>query len=303
MITLRRAAERRHERRRKQDSWLTFDPRDGPDLLDDAFACLDILGEHRLPPGASIAHPQQDAEIVTYVREGALAYQDAMGRSGVIHTGEFQHMTARRGVRHRETNASRSAWAHVFQIWLRPSETDIAPYQEQKRFSAAERRGVLRIVASSDGRRASLRIHQDALMCSAMLDPGQHVVHELAPGRSAWLHVVKGEVTLSDIVVGTGDGAGLSGERAVSMTARAETEILLVDLGEAPTSAPQKELFPLPAVGLGLLGSIPTRKRSPAKQSRSPIQSDDGELLPYQLYGRGQVTEAVAVVPLARNLL
>src|SRR4051812_6920827 len=120
MITLRRARERRHERRRKQEAWLTFDPRDASNPLDEAFGCLEILSEHRLPPGASVAHPQRDAEIVTYVREGALAYADSLGRSGLIHTGEFQHMTALRGVRHRETNVSRSDWAHVFQIWLRP---------------------------------------------------------------------------------------------------------------------------------------------------------------------------------------
>ena len=175
---------------------------------------------------------------MTYVREGALAYGDSMGHSGVIHTGEFQHMTARRDIRHRETNVSRSDWAHVFQIWLRPSEAGLAPGREQKRFSAAERRGLLRVVASSDGRRGSLRIRQDAVLCSAILDPGQHVVHELGPGRCAWLHVVKGAVTLGDVVVGNGDGAGLSGERAVSLTARTETELLLVDLGEAPVSAP-----------------------------------------------------------------
>ena len=271
MITLRRARERRHERRRTQEAWLTFDPRDGPNPLDEAFGCLEILGEHRLPPGASVPHPQRDAEIVTYVREGALAYADSLGHSGVIHTGEFQHMTALRGVRHRETNVSRSDWAHVFQIWLRPSEVGLAPGQEQKRFSAAERRGLLRVVASSDGRRASLRVHQDALLCSAMLDPGQHVVHELAPGRSAWLHVVKGEVTLGDVVVGTGDGAGLCGERSVSLTAREETEILLVDLGEASASARQADRPPVVGVDVGVLLPIQNGKRPP---TNGTVESD-----------------------------
>jgi len=72
-----------------------------------------------------------------------------------------------------------------------------------KRFSAAERRDGLCVVASPDGRKGSLRIHQDALVYSAMLDPGQHVVHELSPGRKAWLHVVQGEITLGDLVLTT----------------------------------------------------------------------------------------------------
>ena len=118
---------------------------------------------------------------------------------------------------------------------LRPAQAGLDPGHEQKRFSTADRRGELCVVASPDGRRGSLRIHQDALLYSAMLGRGKHVVHELREGRSAWLHLVEGEVTLGDLVLSSGDGAGLTAERAVSLTAREETEILLIDLGaEAP---------------------------------------------------------------------
>ncbi len=233
-ITLRRDKERRHVRRGEQDIWLTFWPQDRTDPLADGFGNLEVVNEDRLPPGAGAGvpfHRHHDAEIVTYVREGALAYEDSTGRSGVIQTGEFQRMSAGRGIRHGESNASRVDWAHCFQIWLRPSEAGLEPSREQKRFSAAERRGSLCVVASPDGRRGSLRIHQDALICSALLDSGQHVIHELAPDRRAWVHVVKGEVTFGDDVLTAGDGAGIRGERAVSLTARVDTEILLVDLG------------------------------------------------------------------------
>lgn len=233
MITLRRGGERHHDRSRKREAWLTFEAQNGADPLADGFGSLEILDENRLAPGAGVPRrPLHDAEIVTYVREGGLAYEDSMGRSGVIHAGEFQRTTAGRGIRHGEANASRSEWAHVFQIWLRPSQAELEPSHEQKRFSAAERRGVLRVVASPDARRGSLRIHQDVLIYSALLDPGQHVVHQLPPGRCAWLHLVAGEVTLGDDVLTTGDGAGVQAERSVSLTAREETEILLVDLGE-----------------------------------------------------------------------
>ena len=86
-------------------------------------------------------------------------------------------------------------------------------------------------MASADGRRDSLRVHHDILAHSALLEPGQHVVHQLEPGRRAWLHVVLGEVTLGDLLLGTGDGAGFTAERAVSLRARVESEGLLLDLG------------------------------------------------------------------------
>lgn len=239
MITLRRANERQHGRRRKQQVWHTFHM-DRAGALAGGFGALEALEEDRLPPGTGVPrHQHRDAEIVTYVREGALVHEDSMGRSGVIQAGEFQRMTARRGIRHSETNASRADWAHVFQIWLRPSEGGLELGRDQKRFSAAERRGGLCVVASPDARRGSLRILQDALVYSAMLDPGQHVIHELSRGRSAWLHLVEGEVTLGEIVLTTGDGAGVTAEYAVSLTAREESEILLIDLGERAPGSPR----------------------------------------------------------------
>ena len=232
MITLRRAGERRHDRRRDQQVWLTFDAQDRTDPLADGFGALAGLDEDRLSPGAELPRrTRRDAEIITYVCRGGLACDGSLGRSGVLQAGEFQRTTPGRDVRQGETNASRTDWAHVFRLWLRPAEAGLEPGREQKRFSTAERRGGLCVVASPDARRGSLRLHQDALLYSALLDPGKHVVHELRDGRSAWLHLVEGEITLGDVILFSGDGAGLTAERAVSLTAREETEILLVDLG------------------------------------------------------------------------
>jgi len=212
--------ERAHDRSNERDGWLTVCP-------GEALA----LDEDRLAPGAAFPpRAHRDAETVTYVREGTLAYEDSTGRAGVIHAGEFQRLTVGRGVRHTERNASRSAGAHVFRLWLRPAQAAPEPGHEEKRFSAAQRRGGLCVIASSDARSGSLRIHQDALVFSALLDPGQHVVHELSQGRSSWLHLVEGEVTLGDQILTAGDGAGVTAARAVSFTAREQTEVLMLDV-------------------------------------------------------------------------
>ena len=240
MITARRATERHHEQNRKVETWLTFEPQDREGTPCKGFGNIENVKESRLAPGAGVPRSSgHDAEVLTYVCEGALAYENSLGVSGILQAGEFQRVTAGHGLRRSQTNASRTDWAHFFQIWLRPSEVDLDPGHEQKRFTAAQRRGGLCVVASPDARRGSLRIHQDALIYSALLAPGQHVIRELPPGRSAWLHMVQGEVTLGGFVLGTGDGAGVTAEPAVSLTAREESEILLLDLGEA---APRPEL-------------------------------------------------------------
>jgi quercetin 2,3-dioxygenase len=238
MISLRRGEARHHDPRRKWKVWRTFDPQDRADGLTDRFATLEALDENRLPPRVDVPrYPRDEAEIVTYVREGTLAYKDATGRAGVIHAGEFQRTIAAPGARHGEANASRTHWAHVFQIRLRCLAAALQPGRELKRFSAAERRGGLCVIASPDARSGSLRLHQDTRMYSALLEPGQHVVHELAPEHAGWLHVVQGEVTLGDLVLTAGDGAGVTAERAVSLTARSDSEILLLDVVDQPGAA------------------------------------------------------------------
>ena len=234
MITLRRAADRYHVQRHRREEWLTFDPDDAGDPFNGGFGDLEMFSEGLLPPGAVMPpHARHDVELVSYVLEGALTHEDATGGSSIVHAGEFQRRFAGRGIHHRDSNSSRTRWAHVFQLSLRPSAARLEQSHDHRRFSAGQRRGALCVVASPDGRRGSLRIHEDVVIHSALLDVGQHVIHPLFGGRSAWLHIVSGSASLIDVVLTAGDGAGVTAEPAVSLTARAATEILLVDLNRS----------------------------------------------------------------------
>ena len=52
---------------------------------------------------------------------------------------------------------------------------------------------------------------------------------------------MQGEATLDDTVLTTGDGAGITCERSVSLTALEDTEILLVDIAFSPPAASSPE--------------------------------------------------------------
>ncbi|HOU89501.1 MAG TPA: pirin family protein [Polyangiaceae bacterium] len=239
MIVLRRSGDRLLERQGAQIRWLTFAPGHDADPLADGFFALQRLNELELRPGGHAPSDQHVyAEVVTYVREGTLRQEDSMGSTGLLHADNIQLRTARLDHYHREVNASRTASVHLFQLWLRLAAPGPGSAPEQRRFSAADRRGLLTLVAAPDLRRGSLHLHQDARIYSALLQRGRHVVHEVSPGRVAWLHVVDGELALGDLVLNAGDGAGLTDERAASVTARAACELLLVDLAESRPKIP-----------------------------------------------------------------
>jgi hypothetical protein len=231
MITIRRARDRRHHQEGGRDTWMTFDADGGSDPLGKGFRSLEALNEEGLEPGIGILlHPERDVDMFTYLREGSLVQDDPASPRIVLEAGECRRTSSRSPTTHRAVNPSPSDTTRAIQCRIRSDRTLLRPGPEQRRFPMAERRGILRLLASPDGRDASLRMRQDLRVYSSLLDPGQHLFHELTPGRAAWLHVVEGRIALADHELRTGDGASLVEETAVSLTAREPSEILLFDL-------------------------------------------------------------------------
>ena len=137
-------------------------------------------------------------------------------------------MTAGTGVIHSEMNDSRTDPVHLLQIWIKPEKRGLTPGYEQKDFS--KEKGPLIPVASRDGRGGSLTIHQDASVYRARLAPGDEAVHELAPSRHAWVQVAKGGLEINGIPLAEGDGAAISGEKAVRIRSASGADALLFDL-------------------------------------------------------------------------
>jgi redox-sensitive bicupin YhaK (pirin superfamily) len=231
MITLRRSEDRRHLKRGRSDTWMSFDPENQVDPLRRGFHALASLNEEKLGPESGLhSHPQEDLEIITYVREGVLIHQDEAGKLGKLGPAEFQRSNVCREIRHRALNGSPIDAAHVFQSSITAKGPPPRLLQEQRRFPQADREGALRIVVSPEGTQESMPILQDVRLYSSILLLGHHLIHEMAAGRGVWLQVVNGRIRLSGLELGAGDGAALENVSSLSFTAQETAEILLFDL-------------------------------------------------------------------------
>ena len=232
MITLRPAAARGVTRNAWLDSRHTFSFADYHDPKHVGFRSLRVINDDRVAPGAGFAkHGHRDMEILSYVLEGGLAHEDSTGGGGIIRPGEIQLMRAGTGVTHSEFNASKTEPVHFVQIWIVPDAEGLAPRYDQQAFDAEAARKGFALLASRDGADGSMRIHQEVSLRVALLGDGDERVHELAPGRHAWVHVARGSASLGSRPLEAGDGAALSGEPAVRLAGRGDAAVLVFDLG------------------------------------------------------------------------
>ena len=231
MIRIRKSRERGHFDHGWLDTYHTFSFSQYYDPAHMHFRALRVMNEDRVAPGRGFGtHGHEDMEIVTYVLSGALEHRDSLGTGETLRPGEFQRMTAGTGIEHSEFNPSKDEPVHLYQIWLLPERKGLAPTYEQRAFPADGKHNAFRLVADPAATDGALAIRQDARIYLAALDPGGSVTHEIAPGRHAWLQVLRGAVTLGDRTLTAGDAAALSDEPGLTVSADADAEVMLFDL-------------------------------------------------------------------------
>ncbi|MDR7049767.1 redox-sensitive bicupin YhaK (pirin superfamily) [Duganella sp. 3397] len=195
------------------------------------FGPLLVINEDRVQGSQGFGtHGHRDMEIISYVLSGALEHKDSMGTGSVLHYGDVQRMSAGTGVRHSEFNHNADEKVHFLQIWIQPNQVGIPPSYEEKNFTVESKLGNLRLIASSDGREGSVLIHQDASIYASILRSGDALEHKLAAGRIAYVHVIRGDVTVNGNALKGGDALKLTAENLVTLGNATDAEVLVFDL-------------------------------------------------------------------------
>lgn len=196
------------------------------------FRTLRVINEDVVAPGTGFGmHPHRDMEIITWILDGELEHKDSLGNGAVLRPGEAQRISAGKGVRHSEFNASKTKPVHLLQMWIEPRERGVEPAYGQKEFEAGGRNGRLQPIASPDGRDGSMVIQQDASLMVADLGAGDRVAHEFEHGGHGWVQVARGNVRVNGETLKAGDAAVLSDERSVEIAAEGgPAQVLVFDL-------------------------------------------------------------------------
>ena len=194
------------------------------------WGSIRVWNDDTIAPGTGFPpHAHADMEIVTYVREGAITHQDSLGNVGRTEAGDVQVMSAGSGVRHSEYNREPGV-TRIFQIWVEPKTRGDAPNWGAKPFPKAERSGQFSVLASGFAEDAeALPIRTDARVLGAALKAGESATYALDPKRHAYLAPAKGSITVNGVRLEERDGAAITDETLLTVTANDDAEIVLVD--------------------------------------------------------------------------
>lgn len=184
----------------------------------------EIAPQSGFPP-----HPHADMEIITFVRDGAITHQDSLGNTGKTKAGDVQVMSAGTGVRHAEYNLEQAP-TRLFQIWIMPTKDGGQPCWGTRPFPRDERSGKLVPVASGwEADADALPIRADARVLAGTLRAGDRTRYQLGAGRFAYLVPASGRIAINGVEVNARDGAAISDETELTITALDDSELVMVD--------------------------------------------------------------------------
>lgn len=231
MIKLRKSRERGHANLGWLDSYHSFSFSSYYDPAYMGYSVLRVINEDVIEPGRGFGmHSHRDMEIITYMLQGDLRHEDSLGNGSTIHAGDVQRMTAGSGISHSEFNASKTAQAHLLQIWLIPEQDGLSPGYEEKHFPLAAKHNRWCLIASREGRDNSLKINQFVDLYASVLDQGVTLDLPLDSGRSYYLQVAQGSLQANGQDLQQGDAFRMDGETRLDIRALTQAEVLLFDL-------------------------------------------------------------------------
>ena len=195
------------------------------------FGALRVLNDDIIEGGAGFpTHPHNNMEIVTIPLCGALEHKDSTGGHGVIKKYDVQVMSAGSGVYHSEFNHDKIEESNILQTWIFPNEKNVTPRYAQKTFLPEERVNKFQTVVSPDNK-DGLWLHQNAWYSLGNFLKDFETRYTLHSDKNGvYVFVISGEVNIGGMHLQKRDAIGVYETNEINLTAKADSEVLLMEI-------------------------------------------------------------------------
>jgi redox-sensitive bicupin YhaK (pirin superfamily) len=200
------------------------------------FGALLVLNDDWVKAGAGFGmHHHEEMEIISIPLIGAVAHKDSKGLSGITSVNKekgfytVQQMTAGSGISHSEFNASQNDSVRFLQIWVFPNKQNLTPAYNQKQFSLANQHNKWQTLISPDDPGA-IYINQKAVFSTTNLDAGKTLDYSVKYSAGVYAFVLEGKASLNGIVLNRRDGIGILDISQLSVIAKEDLQILLMEV-------------------------------------------------------------------------
>lgn len=226
MIDIRSAGERGKANFGWLDSKHTFSFGSYYDSDHMGYSALRVINDDTVTPGAGFGtHGHRDMEIISFVTKGAIEHKDSMGNVQRLPKGEFQLMSAGKGITHSEYNGSDTEMLKFLQIWIEPETKGGEPGYQQKYFG--EEQGLTAVITPT-GENGTLKIKQQATVSQLYLAADTEQELTIAQGRRVYVHVVAGQLQINELKLVAGDGAKITNLDELLLTNKSEQVVIAI---------------------------------------------------------------------------
>ncbi|MFS0823483.1 pirin family protein [Bacillus sp. 1P02SD] len=158
-----------------------------------------LLMDDRFEKGAFDIHPHRGMETITFVIDGSINHYDSVtGEGGKLKSGDFQFMTAGRGVVHNESPDEGES-VHLLQLWVNlPRKYKMVEprYQNLPKIAAPVRQeegALIRVYSGSSGPVVSKTLNYVPVTFLEVIAEGEALVRQDLPGNyNGFIYILEG---------------------------------------------------------------------------------------------------------------
>jgi redox-sensitive bicupin YhaK (pirin superfamily) len=171
-------------------------------------------------------HPHHNFIIMAFVLAGSLTHVNTIGKIDVLKAGDFYVFSAGSGGKHAELNIEQED-LQVIYLWVLPADLSAQPSYVRSSFDAAAGRN--RIVGLVGDQAGALPIGQVLKVSRLQSDANRRHVYRPDPANGVYAFALEGMAEVAGTILERRDSIGLGGVDQIEITAKAKTDLLLVE--------------------------------------------------------------------------